>query len=159
MVAPGMWDGKVRYGRLEKQPPTGQHTFSFNSVGGTQHITQGIATIGAYAAKGAGPDFGGAIGVTHDSAKGVDITIPVYQFSETHYLPASVVTDAYKGTLFYLADPAGRQAAHSGPGLQRRIPLIRHRLGQEIGNRRRLAPGAMFGLGTLNHRLQPPLRP
>ena len=45
-VGPGMWDGKVRYGRLEKQPPTGEHTFSFDTGGGTQHITQGIETIG-----------------------------------------------------------------------------------------------------------------
>ena len=100
-LGPGMWDGKVRYGRLEKQPPTGEHTFSFDTGGGTQHITQGVETIGAYAAEGDAPDFGGAIGVTHDSVEGVDITIPVYQFSETHYLPASVVTNAYKGTLFY----------------------------------------------------------
>jgi len=30
-LGPGMWDGKVRYGRLEKQPPTGEHTFSFDT--------------------------------------------------------------------------------------------------------------------------------
>lgn len=101
-MGPAMWDGKVRYGRAEKQPPAGEHTFSFDTGGGTQHITQSIETIGAYAADGDAPDFGGAIGVTHDSVEGVDITIPVYQFSETHYLPASVVTNAYKGTLFYL---------------------------------------------------------
>ena len=32
----------------------------------------------------------------------VDITVPVYSFSETHYLDAAVVTPAYKGTLFSL---------------------------------------------------------
>jgi len=32
----------------------------------------------------------------------VDITVPVYQFGETHYLPDSVVTQAYKATLFGL---------------------------------------------------------
>ncbi|MBI1372485.1 MAG: hypothetical protein GC159_06960 [Phycisphaera sp.] len=32
----------------------------------------------------------------------MDITIPVYTFSETHYLSAGTVTNAYKGTLFNL---------------------------------------------------------
>ena len=36
------------------------------------------------------------------TAKGVDITVPVYNFSETHYLAASAVTQAYKNTLFAL---------------------------------------------------------
>ncbi len=98
-VGPQLWDGKVRYGRKEKQPPTGESTYTFDTGGGTQHITQSIETIAAYA-NSRPPYFAGAIGVTHDSVEGVDITIPVYQFSETHYLPASVVTDAYKGQLF-----------------------------------------------------------
>jgi len=101
-LGPGMWDGKVRYGRMEKQPETGESTYQFDTGGGTQHITQSIETIGAYSADDDPPDFGGAIGVTHDNVEGVDITIPVYQFSETHYLPAAVVTNAYKGLLFYL---------------------------------------------------------
>jgi hypothetical protein len=45
--------------------------------GGTQHITQSLATIQKYAAAGTAPDFGGAIGVTHDSVEGVDITVPM----------------------------------------------------------------------------------
>jgi len=35
------------------------------------------------------PDFKGAIGVTHDNVEGVDIAVPVYSFSETHYLADS----------------------------------------------------------------------
>lgn len=101
-VGPGLWEGRVRYGRKEKDPETGESTFSFDTGGGTQHITQSLQTVHKYAATGTAPDFGGAIGVTHDSVEGVDITIPVYQFSETHYLPASVVTNTYKGTLFQL---------------------------------------------------------
>jgi hypothetical protein len=48
------------------------------------------------------PDCKGAIGVTPDGVEGVDITVPVYQFSETHYLPDSLVTPTYKATLFAL---------------------------------------------------------
>ena len=44
----------------------------------------------------------GAIGISGDSVEGVDITVPVYSFSETHYLPAAFIDGAYKATLFAL---------------------------------------------------------
>ena len=101
-VGPGLWDGLVRYGRPEKQlPETGESSFSFDTGGGTQHVMQSLQTVAKYPSTSA-PDFGGAIGVTHDNVEGVDITVPIYQFSETHYLEDSVVTPAYRGTLFYL---------------------------------------------------------
>jgi len=98
------WDATVRYALTQSTPPqTGDSAFSFDTGGGTQHITQSKATVGTYAASGTtAPDFQGAIGVTHDSVNGVDVTVPVYQFSETHYLPDSQVDSAYKGTLFAL---------------------------------------------------------
>ncbi len=98
----GQWVATVRYG---VRPPTevGESSFSFDTSGGTQHITQSLATVHRYGAPGTtAPDFGGAVGVTHDNVEGVDITVPVYSFSETHYLPSAVVTPAYKGTLFSL---------------------------------------------------------
>ncbi|HON68242.1 MAG TPA: hypothetical protein PLS23_17275 [Phycisphaerae bacterium] len=99
-----LWTGTVHYAPFEypDPPQTGDSSFSFDTGGGTQHITQSLQTVGRYAASGTAPDFGGAIGVTHDNVEGVDITVPVYNFSETHYLPASQVTNAYKGTLFQL---------------------------------------------------------
>ena len=99
-----IWTGTARYAprQYEQPPETGDSSFSFDTGGGTQHITQSLATIHRYAASGTAPDFKGAIGVTHDNVEGVDITVPVYNFSETHYLPASQVTSAYKGTLFQL---------------------------------------------------------
>ncbi len=100
----GTWDCRVRYVSPEYTPPqVGESTFSFDTGGGTQHITQSIATVSTYAAPGkAAPDFGGAIGVTHDNVEGVDITVPIYAFSETHYLADSQVTTTYKGLLFAL---------------------------------------------------------
>jgi hypothetical protein len=106
-LAPGMWLAVVRYARAENTPSeVGESSFSFETRGGSQHITQSLQTVASYAAPGfpgaAAPDFGGAIGVTADAVEGVDITVPVYTFSETHYFDPSDVTTAYKGTLFSL---------------------------------------------------------
>ena len=40
--------------------------------------------------------------MTHDAIEGVDITIPVYSFSETDFPDAAFVTLAYYSTLFNL---------------------------------------------------------
>ncbi len=97
-----IWTGTANYAPFEYQEPpqTGESVFNFDTGGGTQHITQSLQTAGRY--PGSAPDFKGAIGVTQDSVEGVDITVPVYAFSETHYVPASQVTTAYKATLFNL---------------------------------------------------------
>ena len=93
-----LWEGVVRYGPFT---PTDESTFAFDTGGGTQHITQSKQTVAKYPA-GTAPDFKGAIGVTNDSVEGVDITVPVYHFSETHYLPDTTVTPAYRLTIFQL---------------------------------------------------------
>ena len=103
----GMWEASVQY-----DPPTrvvfppkevGDSTFSFDTSGGTQHVTQSLQTISKTGKAGStAPDFKGGIGVTKDSVEGVDITVPVYAFSETHYLSNAAVTDTYKAQLFGL---------------------------------------------------------
>ena len=109
-VAEDIWEGAVHYGKLQP-PETGDSSYQFDTGGGTQHITQSLQTVGRYAPPGkVAPDFQGAIGVTHDNVEGVDITVPVYNFSETHYIAAGLVTEGYKATLFFLtgkvnADP------------------------------------------------------
>ena len=46
------------------------------------------------------PDYGGAISVDSEgNVNGIDITMPVMNFSETHYFRASKVTTAYKKRL------------------------------------------------------------
>jgi len=92
----GKWACTVRYVAPEYQPPeVGESSFAFDTGGGTQHITQSLATVGSYAPAGkTAPDFKGAIGVTHDNVEGVDITVPVYNFSETHYIPDAEVNKA-----------------------------------------------------------------
>jgi hypothetical protein len=50
-------------------------TKTWNTGGGTQHITQSLGTVGAWAAPGlVPPNFRGGIGVTKDGIEGVDIT-------------------------------------------------------------------------------------
>jgi len=94
----GKWACTVRYVAWEYQyqsPEVGESSFAFDTGGGTQHITQSLATVGRYAPAGrTAPDFKGAIGVTHDNVEGVDITVPVYNFSETHYIPDANVNKA-----------------------------------------------------------------
>ena len=106
----GVWEVSVRYGKKEPKD-TGQSQFSFDTGGGTTHITQSLQTVARYAPPGkVAPDFRGAIGVTHDSVEGTDITIPVYNFTETHYVDASLVTGAYKATLFALTGKTNNAA-------------------------------------------------
>lgn len=102
-----IWLGTARYQnpsyQQQEPPATGDSSFSFDTSGGTQHITQSLSTINRYAPSGkTAPDHKGAIGVTSDSVEGVDITTPVYTWSETHYLSDSVMTLGYRGSLFSL---------------------------------------------------------
>lgn len=76
-------------------------TYAFDTAGGTQHITQSIATRNTYGPK-ATTAFKGAIGFDGQNVQGCDITVPVFQFGETHYFSASDITTAYKATLFDL---------------------------------------------------------
>jgi hypothetical protein len=97
----GVWEVSVRYGKQEPKE-TGESAFSFDTGGVTAHITQSLATVSRHAPSGTAPDCQGAIGVTGDSVEGTDVTVPVYNFSETHYLADGAVTGAYKAVLFRL---------------------------------------------------------
>jgi hypothetical protein len=92
------WKGYARYTRLSNGSE-----YTFDTGGGTQHMTQSLATVASYAPAGlVAPDFKGAIGVSEDKVEGVDVPSPAYQFTETHYIVDALVTQAYKNTLFQL---------------------------------------------------------
>jgi len=98
-----LWSVTVKYAvsNVIPPPPTGGSTFSFDTGGGTQHITQSKHTT-PYKKPGSltdPPDHKGAIGVDGNTVNGVDIVVPTYHFSETHYLDDSLVTIAYRGIL------------------------------------------------------------
>jgi hypothetical protein len=100
--ADGRWVATIRYGVRPPQE-VGESSFSFDTAGGTQHITQSLGTVHRYAPPGkTAPDFKGAIGVTHDNVEGVDITVPVFNFSVSRRIPIAQWSASYVGTLYSL---------------------------------------------------------
>ena len=94
----GIWECKVHYIEFSSESQ-----FSFDTGGGTQHITQSRANVQRQAAPGfVAPNFLGAIGVSNDRVDGTDIIVPVFNFTETHYLADALVDGAYKLALFHL---------------------------------------------------------
>ena len=99
VVGPGLWKATVKYVTWETE-------FTFDTTGGSQHMTQSLATIASYAPPGmTAPDFGGAIGVSDDSVAGVDVpnTAGAFLWSETYRIEDANITNAYKLSLFALS--------------------------------------------------------
>ena len=71
--------------------------YSFDTGGGTQHLTQSLNTVTRSPSDA--PDYGGAIGYDGENVNGIDVTMPVMNFSETHYLKPSKVSTKYKKTI------------------------------------------------------------
>lgn len=77
--------------------------FTFDTTGGSQHITQSILTRGAYApATKTAPDLDGAIGFDGERVNGVDIESPIFAFTETHSMDDADVDLAYKLAVYGL---------------------------------------------------------
>lgn len=110
----GKWEFRARYNRHEVTsgeqaggPDEGggqnQPAFTFDTTGGgTQHITQAIATKAVYAGPTETdnpPEFQGAIGAGPDGVEGCDVETPGYSFSYTHHLPIALWTPAYRTKL------------------------------------------------------------
>lgn len=92
-VGEDLWEVRVQYSILDD-------VFTFDTSGGSQHMTQSLATLGRYPA--GAPDFGGAIGVSRDSVDGTDVTVPVFQFSVTKVEPVEDVPSNYVQALYGL---------------------------------------------------------
>lgn len=97
----GVWNVEVTYVPPEDKETSDSYLVNFDTGGGTQHITQSLATIQNYPI-GTAPDHKGAIGVTKDSVEGVDILLPVYNWSQTHYFDNAAIDATYIGKLFAL---------------------------------------------------------
>lgn len=98
------FEGVATYASDATTKETGESSFTFDTTGGTFHLTQSKQTMQSRMAGGVdGPNLKGVIGATADGEPaGVDITLPQYAFSETHYLADEDVTLAYRGLLFAL---------------------------------------------------------
>jgi len=83
--------------------------FAFDTGGGTKHINQSLKTDGRY--PNTAPDFAGAIGVDNEgNVNGVDVTMPVLNFTETHTLAGSRVSTSYKKTLAALTGTVNKSS-------------------------------------------------
>jgi hypothetical protein len=99
--APNAWIGTAYYGRLPAPEPE-SISYQFETGGGTQHISQSLATLGNYAASGTPPDYGGAIGVTESGVEGVDIVVPQYSFTLRRAFDPTLLTLGFEQVLFAL---------------------------------------------------------
>lgn len=76
-------------------------TVTFDTTGGTRHISRSKLTVSK--TPESAPDYGGAIEVDGEgNVNGVDVTMPVMTFSETHYFALSKVSTSYQKQLFTL---------------------------------------------------------
>lgn len=105
----GIWNAVAKYGKKEPQktgdPENGKHesSFSFDTTGGTRHVKHSIRTVQRYGTSGkTPPDFKGLIGVNDDKVEGCDVVAPAFAFSESHRVPSSFVTGAYKNKIYLL---------------------------------------------------------
>lgn len=77
------FEGTVEYSRGDEEDEDDDgYSISFDTTGGTQHISQSYQTRGRYAISGySAPDHAGAIGVSDGSIAGCDIIAPQLSFT------------------------------------------------------------------------------
>jgi hypothetical protein len=92
----GAWQVTLSYQKAgadnDERPDPFKRSRSFDTTGGTQHITQALAET-KYGTSA--PDQKGAIAVDDDRVGGVDIVVPALQWTETYDVPHKYVTAAY----------------------------------------------------------------
>ena len=86
-----------------------ESSFTFDTGGGTKHLNQSYETDGIYPNDAL--DFNGAIEVDNEgNVNGVDVTMPVLNFTETHTMRGSQVTTNYKKILAGLTGSVNRSS-------------------------------------------------
>lgn len=74
------------------------YSFAFDTGGGTMHRNQSLKTV--VRVPSSAPDFNGAIEVDNEgNVNGVDVTMPVLNFTETHTMASSRVSTSYRKTV------------------------------------------------------------
>jgi len=109
-IADRIWVGTVNYGYGSKNTETIE--YNFDTGGGNQKITQTIAplTVRSYGTQP--PDFKGAINVDDNSVNGIDVIVPVYNFSETKQVSQDLINDGFKSSIFTLVGRVNSSAWH-----------------------------------------------
>ena len=82
-------------------------SFAFDTGGGTMHRNQSLKTVSKV--PNDAPDFNGAIEVDNEgNVNGVDVTMPVLNFTETHVMKGSRVSTSYKKSVAALTGTVNR---------------------------------------------------
>ena len=109
------WKVKAIYeaedGETPDNPDTDDETssFAFDTGGGTMHRNQSLKTVAKV--PNDAPDFNGAIEVDNEgNVNGVDVTMPVLNFTETHTMAGSRVTTSYKKSVAALTGTVNRSS-------------------------------------------------
>jgi hypothetical protein len=107
------WKVKATYetdGEADPDDPDGEEetsSFAFDTGGGTMHRNQSLKTIARVPDDA--PDFNGAIEVDNEgNVNGVDVTMPVLNFTETHTMNGSRVSTSYKKNVAALTGTVNR---------------------------------------------------
>lgn len=87
-----IFKGIAHYGRVTET----DFVTSFDTTGGSQHVTQSLHTSSYGTAP---PDMQGAIGFDGERVNGTEIVIPAFTFRETHVKTTTAVNTAYRNTL------------------------------------------------------------
>jgi hypothetical protein len=120
------WQLEVTYNKDgaedPEQPDPLRRTRSFDTGGGTQHITQSQPTQAFpdgeqrfWQGNPAAPNLKGAIGVDGDSVNGVDIVIPALTWTETYDVPHQFITAQYIKNLSRLTGSVNNAAFRTFP--------------------------------------------
>jgi hypothetical protein len=123
-VCPSIWLGSVKYGAYQR-PDAETTQYTFDTGGGTQHITKSISTEDSdYSLVLGETNFNNSINVDIDwkqlaennadiaasktvskspyTVNGLDMTVPVFNFSRTRWVDNTDVTPEYKDRLMRL---------------------------------------------------------
>lgn len=95
-----LWDGTLTYGPRTTNSPNGQNdpTYQFEIGVEKTKVLTSLQTMGKYGTRP--PDFKRSINVQDDgTVEGVEISFPVFSWTETHYLHPDTVNRAYFRTI------------------------------------------------------------
>ncbi len=122
------WLGRAEYGP-KKLPEVGQSSYTFDTAGGSAHITQSLEVTDSDAVDGV-PDHFNVIGGSADGVDGLDIQVPALEWTENHQLAPDAVTHAY---VRFLARMTGRTNDDTFRGYEAGEVLFRGAQGNKRG--------------------------
>ena len=109
-ISDRIWLGTVNYNYNEKEED--KFEYSFDTGGGTQKITQTISPLQVHKYGANAPDFQGAINVDDNSVNGIDIIVPVFNFSETRVVNKLNIDTGFKLSIFNLVGKVNASSWH-----------------------------------------------